>query len=1315
VPKPNDDIQELKRRLANLSRLEGRALVCAEGAVVLAPVRVLDPRPIVEACAKGPPALNAIQRGLELASPPVALSPRLLATAHRDLRILETSPSLVALSREARRIFRRYGDLDEAWIANMRAHLSRLSEMMAAGESEAERGDTSHPAWLRRVLAVIGFLYESAAVEAVERALHHLIEDERARRSDAQRFFAHYALAFDPRPQEGEEAEAFSVTRKVMARGLAELDAVIARFGGRKLGLAQVRCLMTLALDGHEADIAGFVEKGLPLEKVARLSALGRATDLFKLGTSDPGTMAAYADWASTLLPHYKALGLDLPITPETFARLRVPRKEDLAVLAVCLMKHHGKAEPEAAERALARFDATLGLFQRRPAEAASIMAELSGTSPGAGRAAFPAFADWLGDDALLDRFVHLSRIAGVPVALSQRLRADFERAAQRTGQREHLAALQSRTPAQEERLSRLARSEGTVVGPERTRRRVAERIRELLALGYERKLDAVFRRILKEVWGISLARIGPGWRDAIRFYLAVDENHELLGTLLRAAAAGADLARSLPKNAAFLAEARVHFDVDAWLAPRAREVMIGGRSYRISVEQDPIEVLRMGIPFDTCLSLEDGCNAASTVVNAIDASKRVVYLRDARGGVVARKLLAVSEEYTLLGYRLYIADGTHREAITEVFRAFCAEIAAAARLPLATSGKARQIHPGFWYDDGVVPLDGAPEDAPVKAYCRSLGMPLPRTITERLRREARIFGALRRKDEEAVLAALRDSYRPSGIRARAAAWLLPRLSPARLIAAARTSPVLAVVAIRRAAEVEGPAAMFALAGRIANWASASEVAEMIPCLPRSTEVAKAFVAAALASRRNASAFDDHGLEHQTLYHLHQFVEAMPIDAALELCDQVAPLWPWIAEVSPGCQSCVQAAERDLCEAIAQRYASARDPEAVIRCLGRGKKSLLARRAALRIAAQYALAEDVTAPTLPPPRKEPLRPSPAAMRALARLRKREPSLDAKPDMLAAILRQSGGIPRGLLLPVPHEKPFHALGDLLLQLDLGALLARFRLPDGDLESWKPDRWEYHFHKRSLAEGPRKRRFPAELEKRPDQALVVEAYTLVDRHLAGDALRPEELSAAFETLVRADLEWAALWPIVARLLARGAALTQGEQVFIASAIRAKFLLMNAEVPDFGVAAWPIEALRGPLLDVLLRSKGLLFEAAYRSIEAAAMRAGGAAQIDGLLETGVDALRERGEIVAVADIEDEGVFRRAIRHALQQESAAGAVAIHGQITDPYRAAIFVQELSRSPLRGTEVLRTQVALTREERADADERMLLEWLESCL
>ncbi len=322
-----------------------------------------------------------------------------------------------AVAREAPRIFRSHGVLDEAWLARRRASLARLGAQLATPGDDDD--------FLGGALDAIRLVHGDEASTVVARVLDRLGGSGRAR-VRAERFFAHYALAFDPRPRLGGDP---AVTAADFERDAEALARVVRSYGGLALTLDEVLGLEALGLGGDAAAIGKLVAGGLALGDVRRLAELGRAAELAQL--DDPEVAGAYVAFASALVPHYTALGLSVPLSPAVFERLRKgTRKEDLAVLAVCLMEHHSEVTPETADLALVRLDATLGLFQRRPAEAASLLAELSGTSKGAGREALPEVAAWLGDDALLNRYVHLARLAGAPVPLSRALRADLNRAA---------------------------------------------------------------------------------------------------------------------------------------------------------------------------------------------------------------------------------------------------------------------------------------------------------------------------------------------------------------------------------------------------------------------------------------------------------------------------------------------------------------------------------------------------------------------------------------------------------------------------------------------------------------------------------------------------------------------------------------------------------------------------------------------------------------------------------------------------------------------------------------------------------------------
>ena len=235
---------------------------------------------------------------------------------------------------------------------------------------------------------------------------------------------------------------------------------------------------------------------------------------------------------------------------------------------------------------------------------------------------------------------------------------------------------------------------------------------------------------------------IDDSWRNALRMQLLGGRNQERLAELLACVGRGGDLAE-LPANAAWLESRQSAFDVAAWLAPKDERVVIDGETYRLHTEERPLEVLPMGIPFDTCLSLHGGMNAPSAILNALDVNKRVIYLRNASGAIVARKLVAVSRDDTLVGFRVYSAlPVSSRYAVEAAVDGLAASIAERAGLPLALGGEIDRLHDGFWYDDGAVAFVAGGDDGDAAAYAKRLARPLPPIVPPELGEEGRIFAA---------------------------------------------------------------------------------------------------------------------------------------------------------------------------------------------------------------------------------------------------------------------------------------------------------------------------------------------------------------------------------------------------------------------------------------------------------------------------------------------------------------------------------------------------------------------------------------------
>jgi hypothetical protein len=205
---------------------------------------------------------------------------------------------------------------------------------------------------------------------------------------------------------------------------------------------------------------------------------------------------------------------------------------------------------------------------------------------------------------------------------------------------------------------------------------------------------------------------------NAILLAMDVRHNRRLLRRLLRAHAAGDKRwPERHPANVAFLDKlAAAGVEVTTWLSSYSRvyrHVAVPGDRLHLYLERDPLRVLQMGNLFDTCLSF-GGVNAFSTIANACELNKRVVYARDGLGRIVGRKLIGVTGEGTLIGFRTY--TGLHDEdgnaAVRAIMRHYCVQFAAACHLPLADQGTVPTLFASHWYDDGAVPWQGEDDAA---------------------------------------------------------------------------------------------------------------------------------------------------------------------------------------------------------------------------------------------------------------------------------------------------------------------------------------------------------------------------------------------------------------------------------------------------------------------------------------------------------------------------------------------------------------------------------------------------------------------------
>jgi hypothetical protein len=120
----------------------------------------------------------------------------------------------------------------------------------------------------------------------------------------------------------------------------------------------------------------------------------------------------------------------------------------------------------------------------------------------------------------------------------------------------------------------------------------------------------------------------------------------------------------------------------------------------RISLEADPFEVLKMGTYAGSCLGI-GGVNAFSAAAVMLDINKQVAYARNLQGNVIARQLLAISEEDKLVCFTVYPVG--INKSIKELFRKYDRRLAKNLNLELSVSRSQYHIQNILsqgWYDD---------------------------------------------------------------------------------------------------------------------------------------------------------------------------------------------------------------------------------------------------------------------------------------------------------------------------------------------------------------------------------------------------------------------------------------------------------------------------------------------------------------------------------------------------------------------------------------------------------------------------------------
>ena len=1010
MPKPDRSLTELKRQVRLLLALEGRVLRLASGIWLVRAGRVAVPVAL-QALIQAPAfARNALKACLTPDAHCEPLSRQHLAAATHALAVLQMHVQELTQT-PARWLGGQRRDVD--WLRAQRRRVQRLSTWLGATaqaglgpalSSQAQRAVTSFP-MSEDALCAWFDVDALPPLDARGAALAWLCDQPPSA-----------TLALD-----GIDDAAFArALLRIAAHGPRCADSAAAL-------LTDTRSWSAPALDAWWPWLA----QGVPAAAVAA----------WPDGESGRRATAPPADWPLPAVRVYVQLaasllrapgGARLPLQPESFARLAVARKPTLVALAAVLdqLLH---ADAGAIEQTLALADTALRMDGRLGLPVAIEV------QPGLAAATDADFADWLGDDLLIDRYLSLRRALGEPVEISLRLRHDHAALRRNRSQQQFLQSLDADDP----RRAQLARL-GTTADPTRTRRRLEAECVSLELRWRMAEVDRTLRQALGRVLGTQMPRWDEAWRDAARLYLGVDVNHEELKGLLRAAAAGhgAEWRIQLPGNDAWLQRAAEKLDVAAWLAPPTHAFPWRGEVCTLTAERDPLQALRMGLPFDSCLALDAGCNRHSAIINALDANKWVVYLRDRKGRILARQLLAISSEWRLLGYRVYTSIGTS-DGLIDAFGAYARDLAQACEITRADAGTPETLNGCNWYDDGTWPWRASDSDArpqQIAAYAGEIGVALPETASPEFVEEARRWSLARTGHIEALQTWC--DTRPSGL--RNLALLQQRYGERgvlRLLGDAlrhdryryelqREAPL--GVLLKLGPQLHDPGRV-GFGRDLGN--NAIDAASM-----------RAAIRALLATDAGAR-FDDDGLEHALLTLIPRWAETLPFDELAPQLPLMASAFDRLCRGLPDdCSDCVSAAEDWLLLALRSAWRRAPDSQRMLRLLGARHDSPRLPRWLLALAAREHLSAPAALPVFAPPLADR-----RAARALDAMVARHPQLRTDPLRLAATLRHSDPATLDVeAIDWPAQAPWAALGDAICDWPtLWPALRRYARRPGDL--------------------------------------------------------------------------------------------------------------------------------------------------------------------------------------------------------------------------------------------------------------------------
>jgi len=180
---------------------------------------------------------------------------------------------------------------------------------------------------------------------------------------------------------------------------------------------------------------------------------------------------------------------------------------------------------------------------------------------------------------------------------------------------------------------------------------------------------------------GISVDSLAPDLEHALQMINTSNDNRRAFRRFLKALLEGNDkYILTHPLTLRWISK-HPALNIELW----SNGICISERledmgSVTLSVERDPLEALKLGTHVGSCLGLGGGLTYSALAV-VLDFNKQVIYARDDRGRMLARQLVAISEDDRLVCFEVYPLSAYRR--LKQLFREYDRRFAEALGIPL--------------------------------------------------------------------------------------------------------------------------------------------------------------------------------------------------------------------------------------------------------------------------------------------------------------------------------------------------------------------------------------------------------------------------------------------------------------------------------------------------------------------------------------------------------------------------------------------------------------------------------------------------------